>query len=357
MIPPADELPVPPPPDRPPRLWRRLREPRTLLSLAVAVSLLTYSLMRLGPDVMADMWGQIRSADVRFYLLALGVYYMAFPVRAARWQILLGNAGAPPDLIPRRRYLAETIYLSWFVNSLTPAKLGDVFRGWFLRRTSGIRWSLAMGTIVAERLLDLIVLVTLMIASGILTYRVVLAGGAGEPISCVLPGGLPAARLGPVLIEIFTVAGVALVALVLGLVAFARFGTHLERILPKRLGDIYVRFSSGLVYSFGRFGPLIVLSLTAWLAEAGRFYLVGHALGHSLPFALVFFFSLVSAFLTTIPITPGGVGFEWILAAALCMHGFGPADAWSLTLIDRSLSLLSLVVGGAFVYALSPRTK
>jgi uncharacterized membrane protein YbhN (UPF0104 family) len=354
---PLDLLPVPPPPDRPPGLLKRLREPRTLLSIAVAVGLLSYSLRRLEPHVMADLWSQIRSADVRFYAVALGVYYLAFPIRAARWRILLTNAGAPRDLIPARRYLAENIYLSWFVNSLTPAKLGDVFRGWLLRRTTGITWSLGMGTIVAERLLDVIVLVALMIGSGILTYRAVLSGGDAEPITCVLPGNLPVARLGPVLLEIFTIAGVALVVLVVGLVGFARYGAHLERVLPKRMGDIYVRFSGGLVYSFGRFGPLIAFSLLAWLAEAARFYFVGQALGHALPFALVFFFSLVSAFLTTIPITPGGVGFEGILAAALCMHGFGPADAWSLALMDRSLSYLSLVVGGALVYAWSPRTK
>lgn len=332
-----------------------MREPRTLVSILVAVGLLSYSLNRLPADVISDTWRQIQSANLGFYALAFGVYYLAFPIRALRWQILLTNAGASRDQIPKRRYLAENIYLSWFVNALTPAKLGDVYRGWLLRRTSGISWSLGMGTIVAERLVDLMVLIALMIASGFIAYRSVLSGDAPEPISC--GSHLPVAQLGPTLLKILLIGGVALAVLIVGLAVFARFGAHIERVLPQRLGEVYLRFSGGLVYSFGRFRPLITLSLLAWLAEAGRFYFVGMALGQTLPFPLVFFFSLLSAFLTANPVLPGGVGFEIILAAALCLRGFGEADAWSLLLLDRSLSYLSLVAGGAVVYAWSPRTK
>jgi hypothetical protein len=142
-----------------------------------------------------------------------------------------------------------------------------------------------------------------------------------------------------------------------GLLVFARFGAHLERFLPGRLGHVYETFSGALVLSFNRFGPLLGLSLMAWAAEAMRFYLVGHAVGYALPLPLVVFFSLVSAFMTTMPVTPGGVGFEVVLAGALCLQGYPASAAWALTLVDRSLSYLSLVVGGAVVYLASAKTK
>jgi uncharacterized membrane protein YbhN (UPF0104 family) len=333
-------------------LLQRVLAPRTIASLAVAAGLLSFSLWRLGPETLQQTWAQIRSLNPAYYLAALGVYYLAFPVRAVRWRILLENAGADAAEIPRRRVLAETIYLSWFANSLTPAKLGDVYRGWLLRRTSGISWSLGMGTIVAERLLDMMVLAGLMAASGLLAYRSIVSRGPVTESEAAA-----GAQLGPILVQILVAGAIALPVLVLGLVVFARYGAHLERWLPSRLGEIYVRFSGGLVYSFGRFGPLLVLSSAAWACEAGRFYFVGRSLGHVLPLHLVLFFSLVSAFLTIIPVTPGGVGFEFLLAATLRLFGYPPAEVWSLLLVDRSLSYLSLVLGGAAVYAWSPRTK
>jgi uncharacterized protein (TIRG00374 family) len=194
-----------------------------------------------------------------------------------------------------------------------------------------------------------------MVVSGSFANGKIVSGEPPHANACVV--GLPVDQLGPVLARILIAGAAVLGILIVGLLVFARYGTHLERWLPSRLGDIYVRFSEGLVYSFGRFGPLLLLSLIAWAAEAGRFYFVGLSLGHHLPLALVFFFSLVSAFLTIIPVTPGGVGFEVLLAGTLCLLGYAPAEAWSLSLVDRSLSYLSLVIGGALVYVWSPRTK
>jgi hypothetical protein len=245
--------------------------------------------------------------------------------------------------------------LSWFANSVTPAKLGDIYRGWLLRRTSGASWSRSMGTIVAERFLDVVVLVMLMIGSGFLAYRNLLVGEHAASIGC---GTNPALHdIGRTLFRVFTLGGAAVALLLVGLVVFARFGTHLERFLPPRLGRVYVAFSGALVLSFGRFGPLVALSLAAWATEAARFYLVGHAIGYQLAPPLVLFFSLLSAFMTTIPVTPGGVGFEAILAGALCLQGYPASAAWALTLVDRSISYLSLVVGGALLYAVSDKTK
>jgi uncharacterized protein (TIRG00374 family) len=289
------------------------------------------------------------------YVAALAVYYSTFIVRSVRWRILLRNAHVPEASIPPLRDLAEIIYLSWFANALTPAKLGDVYRGWLLRRESGASWTRSMGTIVAERLLDVIVLVTLMIATGVVAYSRLLHGETMAELSCAANPAIH--NIGRLLVQVFTVGGVGVAALLIGLVAFARFGAHLERFLPGRLAHVYENFSGGLVLSFGRFGPLLSLSVLAWAIESARFYLVGHAIGYALPLPLVMFFALLSAFMTTIPITPGGIGFEALLAGALCLQGFPAAGAWALTLTDRSLSYLSVVIGGGVVYLLSQKTK
>ena len=61
--------------------------------------------------------------------------------------------------------------------------------------------------------------------------------------------------------------------------------------------------------------------------------------------------------MTAIPATPGGLGFEFVLAGAIGLRGFAAADALALTALYRTISYLSLIVGGLVVFALSPRTR
>ncbi len=344
--------PTPPGTGEPPDLGRRFASFRTLFSFVVAFALLGFFLYKQGPDTLADSWAQIRGARPWRYLAAIVAYYTAFPIRALRWRLLLRNSGEPAERLPSLRALSEIIYLSWFANSIVPAKLGDVYRGWLLRRQGGATWSHAMGTIVAERMLDLVVLVTLMVVTGFVTYGQALRSAlAGSPLAC-LRGGIHTEAISCTLLQLFAVGGLGAIAIVIGLVVFARFGTHLERLLPERLADVYIRFSGALVLSFGQFGPLLALSILAWMAEGTAFWFVGLSLGIHLPLPLVIFFSLLQAFITVIPLTPGGLGFEILLAGALSLRGFGEAEAWAMTGLYRSITYLSLIVGGAILYAI-----
>lgn len=339
-----------------PSLGARLRSRRTLASFGLALVLLLALAWRLDGAVLADAWERVRSARPGWWLAALGAYYLAFPARAARWRILLANAGEPARSIPRAGVLAEIIYLSWFANALVPAKLGDVWRGWLLRREAGTSWTRAMGTVVAERALDLVVLVCLMVGAGFLTYGDVLASGVAGGLGACLARGA-GGDVGCTLARLFALGAGVVLGLVAGLVLLARFGAHLERRLPARIGARYALFASALVLSFRRFGSLLALSGAAWAAEGASFYLVGRALDLSLAAPLVVFFSLLQAFVTAIPATPGGLGLEFVLAGAIGLRGYPPADALALTALYRTISYLSLIAGGAVVLLVSPRIR
>ena len=347
---------APSPPAERPSLAQRFLSPRTLASFALAAGLLWLALRRQDPETLRAAWSQVRSAHLGWYVAALVAYYMAFPVRGLRWRLLLGNAGEQPERIAPVEDLAEIIYLSWFANSIVPAKLGDVYRGWLLRGSHGTSWSRAMGTIIAERALDLVVLVVLMVTTGFFTYGDVLARGAEGGLRPCLLGGWDPADLGCTLAQLFAVGALLVVVLMVGLVAFARYGVHVERVLPERIATAYTTFARALVLSFARFGPLLGLSALAWIAEGAAFYLVGRALGLTLGAPLVVFFSLLQAFITVIPVTPGGLGFEPILAAAIGLRGFEAVSAIALTVLYRTISYFSLVVGGLAVFLISDKT-
>lgn len=342
---------------RPPSLGSRLASRRSLLSLLLAGLLLAFFVSRQDPAELREAGRQLAGADPLLFLAALATYYLNFPVRALRWRLLLVNAGSRPEEIPRNRDLAEIIYLSWFANALVPAKLGDLYRGWLLRREGGSSWTHGMGTIVAERILDLIVLVVLMVTAGLLTYGDVLAADtAGGPWAC-LASRPSLEHLGCALLQLFVLGAAGALAMILALIVLARYGRQLEPRMPRRLAQLYQRFSGALVLSFKRFGRLLGLSLAAWAFEGAAFWLVGLSLGQALPIPLVVFFALLQAFITVIPLTPGGLGFEPILAAALELRGLAAGPALAMTGLYRAISYLSLIAGGALVYLLSKKTK
>lgn len=321
-------------------LGRRVFRPQTVISFAIGVIILVFALSHLQVDP-AETLRIIRGANWTLFVAAFIVYYTTFPIRALRWRYMLENADCARQDIPSIPGLAEIIYLSWFANSVVPAKLGDVYRAYLLRQRSTVSLSKAGGTIVAERLIDFAVLMVLLIGAGLLSFQ----------------GRLPGAVL--------TVLEVGSAAVVLGAIALLtmhRLDSFVRKIVPARLQRIYDHFHEGALGSFGHYPELVSLSVLAWATEAGRFYLVTRSLGLVLSpsivtnLLMVAFIALGAALLTAPPGTPAGLGYvEGSIAYILTLFGAHQSVAVSVALLDRSISFLSLVVLGFMVYLLSYR--
>jgi hypothetical protein len=54
------------------------------------------------------------------------------------------------------------MYLPWFANCLAFARLGDVYRGYLLKKEANVSFAVTLGTVLAERLLDLLVVATMI---------------------------------------------------------------------------------------------------------------------------------------------------------------------------------------------------
>jgi uncharacterized protein (TIRG00374 family) len=323
-------------------LGRRFFQRRTLVSFVVGLAILGFALSRLQVN-LGQTLQVIARANWGLVALALVVYYLVFPIRAIRWRGMLENTGIRRAEVPGIGGLATIIYLSWFANSIVPAKLGDVYRAYLLRERSPgrVSFSRAGGTIVAERLLDLAVLLVLLGASGILSFR----GAIPGPVLTVIEFGFVTVIL----------AGVALLGL-------RQLGGYLRRLVPERFHRIYDNFLVGALKSFGDYPRLLALTLLAWSAEAGRLFLVTQALGVQLSpqpvtaALMVVFIALGAAFLTAPPGTPAGLGYvEASVAFALTLLGLNQSVALSIAILDRSISVGSLIVGGVVVYVISHR--
>ncbi|HJT56334.1 MAG TPA: lysylphosphatidylglycerol synthase transmembrane domain-containing protein [Ktedonobacteraceae bacterium] len=319
-------------------LGKRLLNWRTIIPLVIVLASLAYLVYKenINPQ---QTWDTIRTANILFFLVAFFIYYLSFLIRTLRWRMLLRNVGftrANGVKLPGFWKLLEIIYLSFFANVVVPARLGELYRAYLLRQEAGVSATRTFGTVLAERLLDFIVLLLLFIPAAIISLH--------ENIPSQLRLGLYAT--------------LALVMVgVCSLIALRLFRAHIGRMIPARFREYYNHFQEGTLGSFKRVPALTGLTVTVWLCEALRFFFIAMALnlfsgnlGHI--FAAALFIALGESLLTIVPFTGGGVGL--VEGGMLAMIALFRPNALSLAaaaiLLDRAISLLSILVFGFVVF-------
>ena len=314
-------------------LGRRIFGLRNVASILLALGIL-YLVYRqlLGLD-WGEVWMGVQGASAGLFALAFFFFYCSFPLRALRWKALLANVGydrAGGCPMPSTFGLTRIMYVAWFANCVTVARLGDAYRGYLLKREAGVSFAVTLGTVLAERLLDLMVLAALM-GVGVL---VVFHGSLPTEAAQALAAGLLLSAVG-----------------VVGLLAMRRFRWAFERILPKRLHAHYSRLEHGVIDSFHRLPLLVVLSAAGWVLEGAALYGVAAAVGAPVSVAGALVVALAASLLTVVPFTPAGLGFaEAGMVVMLGWLGLDVATATAVTLLFRTINYWSIVVFGLLLY-------
>jgi len=324
-------------PEREVSLTRRVLNWRTIGAAIFALVLLALTFRTLGVN-LGDTVELILSANVGLLFIAFVVYYATFPIRAFRWRYILAKVGT------RVRFLdaLEILYISWFVNCLVPAKLGDLYRAYLLKADNGASASKTVGTIFIERIADIIVIFALALAAGYWSFR---------------------GRSMPGVDVIFIVGFVVAIILIGATIALRFYGQRITRFLPMRFAELWRRFHEGSTGALTRSALPVIGATTVviWLLEGARLYFVIHALGIpgvDLGISASVFVALVAALLTAMPLTPAGVGFvEAGIAGALLIYGVSPEHAAAIALTDRAISILSVIITGGIVYLFSGKVR
>ena len=208
----------------------------------------------------------------------------------------------------------EIIFISWLVNCLVPAKLGDLYRAYLLKINTIVSLSRTFGTVFIERVLDLFAIVVLGLASGYWSFR----GRLPDEVQVVFAIGV----------------GVVIV-LAAGLLTMRNLGRRIiiRLPLPVRVLEFYDRFEEGVFSAVGlRALPrLIVITGLIWATEAMRLFFVVEALGFQdvhLGISGAFFVALTGSLLTAVPLTPAGIGVveAGVVGVLTVVYGIPPTE-------------------------------
>ena len=306
----------------------------TLMSFLIGGVLIYFLSSRFNLD-WSQMFSHIKEMNIFSYVCALFLYYVSFVFRGIRWRVLGLNASRKLVENSQLSFRTPPIYEcsllilnGWFVNSIAWLRMGDAYRAYAFgsRTRAGFSWSL--GTIFAERVLDMsTVFVLLLIGGGLLTASI------DDTMSRIL---------------ILSAFAMSVVLLLVVLVIFYA-GNWLITFLPEKLSRYVVNFKEGTVGSFDRLPVLIMLGALGWGIEILRLWLVINSLGIETELALIMIAALGASVFSTVP-TPGGVGVVEPGMTALLSIGMNGSEAAAVALCDRGITYLSVLVVGLLAF-------
>jgi glycosyltransferase 2 family protein len=285
-----------------------------VIGLLISAALLYYVFRN---EDFGAIYREIRAADVPLFVLATAAATFLFWIRAWRWRSILEPVH--PDTRFRPRFAAVNI--GFMGNNLLPARLGEFLRAYSLSRMEPVPIVASFGSLVVERLLDGIMVVTFLFVAIVMPDFPTLAGG-GEAF---------VARLArPIAIGV-AVGFAFLFSLVLWperSVAIAE--RTVVRLLPKRarrlVVDAMIAFLSGLgvLRDPWRMARAMAWTIVLWLLGGFAFWLAFEAFGLDLPFTAALFFQSCIALAVSIPAAPGFFG-PWEAAAKVVL-----VDLWGV---------------------------
>ena len=218
------------------------------------------------------------------FALACSLAFGNYVLRFLKWEFYLAR------LEIRGVSKIESFYtfLSGFVLTVTPGKVGEVFKSLVLNETHGVPIARTAPIVVAERVTDLIGVIVLIVIGSL--------GFSGG----LLWAGIGAALVGTLLVVI------ASRRLSLGIIGIAtRLPGKIGRLGPK-LNDAYESLAT--LVSPKNLAVPTLLSIVAWAFECLSLWVILRGFGETTSVALCMFFYATSTLAGALVPVPGGLG-------------------------------------------------
>ena len=293
------------------------------------------------------LWDEVMAAlrhDMRWewMLLSMPFGILAQVFRGLRWRQML----EPMDERPRRLSCVRAIFLS-YASSLVVPRVGEVLRCGYLNRCEGTRMSRALGTVVTERIVDMVLILLLSLVTVVCQVPVFVhfMNRTGLSMESLISDFSPTGWLVTVLCALL-VMGMA-VLLLRRLRVFDRSRQVLRDLADGLLSIRQVR-------NKGLFG---LYSVGIWLSYYLHFYLTFYCFDFTANLgpvvALVAF--VVGTFAVIVP-TPNGAGpWHFAVKTVLMLYGVDGNDGALFVLIVHSLQTMLVAVLGLVGLVERPR--
>lgn len=278
----------------------------------------------------------LQRTDLRWYVIGLVVFLSTYVPLSLRWQTLQTEVGY--ELTIQDSF--EIISVSNGLNKLLPANSGDLARSKITEEYTPVdSHAELLGLVAFERVVDVLTLGTLIVASSLLISI--------DAVSTVRNMAIGTTILLIALLSLATLRPIreALLSSVPGSVQLS-----VNRVL---FG--YQRVSVPTLTRVGSY------SLLRWLLGSITFLPLALALGQTVSVPLAIFATGVMSVAATLPLSPGGIGpVDTAGTGVFVLFGMSYSEALSLVILQRSLGLVLTAIVGIVVYnyrSINPKTE
>ena len=307
-------------------------------AVGLAVSLAALAILSQLVDLRATL-DVLSRTDPLPLIVALGVIGLQLVLRSLRWSLLLPAVG---DGAPSARHLGvrrvlPVLLVGYLGNICLPARLGEVVRAYLVSRRESVPFSMALGSVLLERVMDL---------ASLAVVGWVAAVVANAP-DWIVKGT-----------AVVALAGVAVTGflVIVGLTRIVRWTRGLLERGAGRLAWLagaLARFAEG---AGEQPRPVIAICLAisvgCWLLDGTTFWLAGRAIGADLAWGTALLIAAVTVLGTAIPSAPGYIGtFELAAVAAGEALGVGREDALAIGVLAHVITTIPLAIGGVLSLA------
>ncbi len=313
-----------------------------IVFLAIGIGLIWYSVAT-GIINPTKLWADVSNARLGWVLSMVALMFVAHGSRAARWKMLLEPLGYHPSFVQ----INNAVWLGYFANNLVP-RLGEVTRCSQLYKSDKIPIEKSLGTVVVDRLFDVVALFTLLLLHLIIDFDrlwqfVSIQLAQRSATQNQTPWGLIVA------FGILVVLGSLGIVFRQKLLQFSVINAIFQKVKGLIDGLLSIRqLKNPLLF--------IVYTIMIW----GTYWLMGYVLFFAIPkFAdlpmMASFTVLVSGALAMILPSPGGAGAVTAIVSPILvsMYGLNKDDAGTLSTFIQSSQMLATLLVGTCIFLIS----
>ncbi len=281
-------------------------------------------------------WQEFQQAvsQVNYYwlLFAALIYLLGFLPRGLRWQLMLSTI--------QKVTLSDSIQvvvLGYAANNLLPFRLGEIVRAYIMGKKNDISKITCLASIATERIIDGIVIVSLLGLSMISLTSTIQQAESLKQI--LLTGGLLflSAVFCLILVLVFSERILGVWKKLLGQVGLAQLEKVIQSLSFLRTKKILVQ--------------VLALSGVVWLLEGAMFVLILWVMGFENPVATGYFCLGIINLTILIPSAPGYVGvFQAASVFAFLALGYSESSGLAYGLIIHLAQYVPVTIIGILIF-------
>ena len=287
---------------------------KKILSLCVATLCLYFAFNQVNIE---DIYRALSNANLNYIFAAFIMTFITFILRSLRWQILLDS----PKNLELQTYISST-HIGYFLNNIFPFRAGDFARAKLLSNSSNnIKFSFLVGSLVAEKIIDLWII-------GLFSIFLILFG-----FNNVL--GLEFS-IGILLLYIMT--------------SFIIFGNNFLANKMQKQFSITKNFLDGYLLVSKNKIRLGGISILLWCSFIAYMYILLKSVNIDLSLQQYIGITVITSIVTSLPIAPAAIGtYHLAVIYFLTLYDININQSQTASILLHSVFLMYTIIFG-YIY-------